>query len=114
QMVGFIFMLGVTMVAAPGVPGGAIMAATGILGSMLGFSEADVALMIATYIALDPFGTATNVTGDGAISMIVDKLADGKITTEDVTENAQDFDGFRSDSSTCEGVTIISKEDASS
>ena len=59
---GFIFMLGITMVAAPGVPGGAIMAALGILSSMLGFGESEQALMIALYIAMDSFGTACNVT----------------------------------------------------
>ncbi len=74
DMIGFIFMLAVTMIAAPGVPGGAIMAALGVLQSMLGFSEADQALMIALYIAMDSFGTAANVTGDGAISIIVNKL----------------------------------------
>ena len=73
-MVGFIFMLGITMVAAPGVPGGAIMAAVGILQSILGFDETAVALMIALYIAMDSFGTATNVTGDGAIAVIIDKI----------------------------------------
>ncbi len=77
-MVGFVFMLGVTMVAAPGVPGGAIVAASGLLTSMLGFTEPQVALMIATYIAIDSFGTATNVTGDGAIAAIVDKLSAGR------------------------------------
>ncbi len=71
---GFIFMLGITMVAAPGVPGGAIMAALGILQSMLGFDESAQALMIALYIAMDSFGTACNVTGDGAISLIIDKM----------------------------------------
>lgn len=71
---GFIFMLGITMVAAPGVPGGAIMAALGILQSMLGFDEGAQALMIALYIAMDSFGTACNVTGDGAIALIIDKL----------------------------------------
>lgn len=80
---GFIFMLGVTMIAAPGVPGGAIMAATGILGSMLGFNDAQIALMIASYIALDSFGTATNVTGDGAISLIVARLSGGKFSERD-------------------------------
>lgn len=96
QWVGFIFMLGVTMVAAPGVPGGAIMASTGLLASMLGFDEAQVALMIATYIALDSFGTATNVTGDGAIAMIVDRLAGGKIGSEGDPENTRElaFDGM--------------------
>lgn len=71
---GFIFMLGITMVAAPGVPGGAIMASLGILQSMLGFGESEQALMIALYIAMDSFGTACNVTGDGAIALIIDKL----------------------------------------
>lgn len=75
QMTGFIMMLGITMVAAPGVPGGAIMAALGVLQSMLGFDETLQALMIALYIAMDSFGTACNVTGDGAIAIIVDKIA---------------------------------------
>ena len=70
----FIFMLGITMVAAPGVPGGAIMAALGILQSMLSFDESAQALMIALYIAMDSFGTACNVTGDGAIALIIDKI----------------------------------------
>ena len=71
---GFIFMLGITMIAAPGVPGGAIMASLGILQSMLGFDESALALMIALYIAMDSFGTACNVTGDGAIALVVDKI----------------------------------------
>lgn len=72
---GFILMLGITMVAAPGVPGGAIMAALGLLQSMLGFNETLQALMIALYIAMDSFGTACNVTGDGAIAVVVDRIA---------------------------------------
>lgn len=71
---GFICMLGVTMVAAPGVPGGAIMAALGVLQSMLGFDQQAQALMIALYIAMDSFGTACNVTGDGAITIIIDRI----------------------------------------
>lgn len=74
SIAGFIFMLGITMVAAPGVPGGAIMAALGILSSMLGFDDKSLALMIALYIAMDSFGTACNVTGDGALAMIIDKF----------------------------------------
>lgn len=70
---GFIFMLGITMVAAPGVPGGAIMAALGILSSILGFDDNAQALMIALYIAMDSFGTACNVTGDGALALMIDK-----------------------------------------
>ena len=71
---GFILLLGITMIAAPGVPGGAIMAAVGLLESMLGFDETLIGLMIATYIAMDRFGTATNVTGDGAVAVIVDAI----------------------------------------
>ena len=70
----FVLMLGVVMVAAPGVPGGAIMAALAPLSSILGFSADQQALMIALYIAMDSFGTACNVTGDGAIALIVDRL----------------------------------------
>ena len=70
----FIFMLGIAMVAAPGVPGGAIMASIGIIGSILGFNEDMQGLMIALYIAMDSFGTACNVTGDGAIALIVDRI----------------------------------------
>lgn len=70
----FVAMMGVALVAAPGVPGGSIMAALGLLTSILGFSESDCALMIALYIAMDSFGTACNVTGDGAISLIVDRF----------------------------------------
>ena len=71
---GFICMLGITMVAAPGVPGGAIMAALGVLQSILGFDQEAQALMIALYIAMDSFGTACNVTGDGAIAVIIEKI----------------------------------------
>ena len=70
----FSAMLGIALVAAPGVPGGSIMAAIGILTSILGFTDTDCALMIALYIAMDSFGTACNVTGDGAIALIIDRL----------------------------------------
>jgi Na+/H+-dicarboxylate symporter len=75
---GFILMLGIMMVAAPGVPGGAIMAALGVLSTMLGFGEQEQALMIALYITMDSFGTACNVTGDGAIALIVDRIYNEK------------------------------------
>ena len=74
MFIGFICMLAITMVAAPGVPGGAIMAALGVLNTMLGFNAEAQALMIALYIAMDSFGTACNVTGDGAIAIIIDRL----------------------------------------
>ena len=73
-MIKFILLLGVTMVAAPGVPGGAVMAALGLLQSVLGFNEVMLSLMIALYITQDSFGTACNISGDGALSAIVDKL----------------------------------------
>lgn len=73
-MLAFVMMLGVTMVAAPGVPGGAIMAALGVLESMLGFDSTQQTMMITLYIAMDSFGTACNVTGDGAIALIVDRV----------------------------------------
>ena len=79
---GFVLMLGIMMVAAPGVPGGAIMAAVGLLQSQLGFDESQIALMIAAYIAIDSFGTACNVTGDGAIALTVNKMARGDIGGE--------------------------------
>ena len=71
---GFICMLAITMVAAAGVPGGAIMAALGVLATMLGFTAEDQALMISLYIAMDSFGTACNVTGDGALAAIMDRI----------------------------------------
>ena len=75
QYAGFIMMLGIVMVAAPGVPGGAIMSSLGLLGSMLGFNETLLALMIALYIAMDSFGTACNVTVDGAVATVLNKIA---------------------------------------
>ena len=79
---GFILMLGITMIAAPGVPGGAIMAALGLLASMLGFDANMQGLMIALYIAMDSFGTAGNVTGDGAIALIINKIKTDKMPAE--------------------------------
>ena len=75
QMLGFVMMLGVTMVAAPGVPGGAIMAALGVLEGVIGFDSQQQTMMITLYIAMDSFGTACNVTGDGAIALIINRIA---------------------------------------
>ncbi len=84
----FILLLGVTMIAAPGVPGGAVMAAIGLLESMLGFGPTMVSLMIALYLAQDSFGTACNVTGDGAITSITDTLSKRKkITLSDEAQS---------------------------
>ena len=83
----FIFLLGITMVAAPGVPGGAIMAATALLQSVLGFDADNVALMITLYIATDSFGTACNVCGDGAIAVVVNRIS-GKTSDDGSDSNS--------------------------
>ena len=85
---GFIFLLGIMMIAAPGVPGGAVMVAAGLLADMMGFDDGMVALMIAAYIAIDSVGTAANVTGDGAIAMILDKFVGNRedATKEELTD----------------------------
>lgn len=69
----FMLLLAVCMVAGPGVPGGAVMAALGPLASVLGFNTDMQALIIALYIAMDSFGTACNVTSDGAIALTIDR-----------------------------------------
>ena len=92
QILGFMLLLGIMMIAAPGVPGGAIMAAVGLLQANLGFDESMVSLMIAAYIVVDSFGTAANVTGDGAIALIINKFAAGKIKStslDDADANAE-------------------------
>jgi Na+/H+-dicarboxylate symporter len=78
----FILMLGVIRIAAPGAPGGAVMSALGLLTSMLGFNETQVALMIALYLAQDSFGTATNVTGDAVIAVWMDRFFGKQVATE--------------------------------
>ena len=67
-------MLGITMVAAPGVPGGGVMAALGIIKSMLGFTSSMCELIIALHLSQDSFGTACNITGDQAVAAIVDYI----------------------------------------
>lgn len=75
---GFVFMLGIVAVAAPGVPGGAVMASLGLLDTMLGFDTGMQGLVIALYLAMDGFGTAGNVTGDGAIALIINRINQNK------------------------------------
>ena len=86
EILGFILLLGIMMIAAPGVPGGAIMAAAGLLQSNLGFDDSMLSLMIASYIVVDSFGTAANVTGDGAVALIVNKFASGKIKEQKLND----------------------------
>ena len=68
------FTILVLAVGAPGIPGGVIMSAIGLLTSMLGFTEPMLAIIVPLSIALDNIGTAVNVGGDGAVMVIVDKL----------------------------------------
>lgn len=70
----FAMLLGVFAIGAPGVPGGTVMASLGIVISVLGFQENAVALLLAIFALQDSFGTACNVTGDGAIALMVDGI----------------------------------------
>jgi Na+/H+-dicarboxylate symporter len=76
----FIILLGFIEVAAVGVPGGSVTAALGILESTLGLDQSGLGLMVALFMIQDSFGTATNVVGDGALTMIVDKAMHGEET----------------------------------
>ena len=70
----FVLLQGISAVAAPGVMGGVLMASIGLLESVLGFSPEQSALMMTIYLALDGYGPACNVSGDGAVTIIIDKL----------------------------------------
>lgn len=82
MFLGLICLLAITLVAAPGVPGGAIMAALPILESVLGFTPEMQALIISLYIAMDSFGTACNVMGDGALTTIINAVMRHKSTQQ--------------------------------
>lgn len=75
-MVLFCFLLGVFAIGAPGVPGGTVMASLGLITGVLGFSETGTALMLTIFALQDSFGTACNVTGDGALTMILTGFAE--------------------------------------
>jgi Na+/H+-dicarboxylate symporter len=80
----FIILLGFIEVAAVGVPGGSVTAALGILEVVLGLDSTGLGLMVALFMIQDSFGTATNVTGDAALTMIVDKAVAGEIVPKAV------------------------------
>jgi len=73
-MVVFILLLGIFAIGAPGVPGGTVMASLGIIISVLGFDQSGTALMLTIFALQDSFGTACNVTGDGAIALMLTGL----------------------------------------
>ena len=83
QIVGFILLFSITVLAAPGIPGGVIVAAVGMIETMLHFTPEMIALTVTLSIALDSPGTAVNVCGDGALMMIVDKIVDEKKEQEE-------------------------------
>jgi Na+/H+-dicarboxylate symporter len=74
QYAEFMFLLSVIAVASPGIPGGVVLASGAIAESVLGFTPERYALVIATYMALDGMGTACNLTGDGAIAVVMDRF----------------------------------------
>lgn len=74
----FILLLGVFAVGAPGVPGGTVLASLGIVTSILNFDDAGTALLISIFALQDSFGTACNITGDGALVLITNRFAKGR------------------------------------
>lgn len=76
----FIIVLGIVLTGAAGVPGGSVLATLGILQSILGFDEVGLGLMLALFMVQDSFGTATNITGDGALALIVNRFFGNKGT----------------------------------
>ena len=70
-MILFCLLLGIFAIGAPGVPGGTVMASLGIITGVLGFNETGTALMLTIFALQDSFGTACNVTGDGALTLIL-------------------------------------------
>jgi Na+/H+-dicarboxylate symporter len=71
SLVLFSVLLGIFAVGAPGVPGGTVMASLGLIVSVLGFDAAGTALMLTIFALQDSFGTAGNVTRDGALTLIL-------------------------------------------
>ncbi|WP_313967775.1 dicarboxylate/amino acid:cation symporter [uncultured Rothia sp.] len=92
SLIPMILVLGVMMVAAPGVPGGGVMTAIGLLQSMLGFDESMIALMIALYLAQDSLGTATNVTGDATIATLTEHISKASGTNPDKEIRDEDIE----------------------
>ena len=76
SMILFILLLGIFAIGAPGVPGGTVMASLGLITGVLGFNSDGTALMLAIFALQDSFGTACNVTGDGALTLILTGYAE--------------------------------------
>ena len=76
RMILFCCLLGVFAIGAPGVPGGTVMASLGLITGILGFNADGTALMLAVFALQDSFGTACNVTGDGALTLMLTGYAE--------------------------------------
>ena len=76
RMILFCFLLGVFAIGAPGVPGGTVMASLGLITGILGFTNDGTALILAVFALQDSFGTACNVTGDGALTLFLTGYAE--------------------------------------
>lgn len=74
SVVHFLFMMAIAAVAAPGVMGGVLMASVGLIESILGFTPEQTAIVMTFYLALDGYGPAANVTGDGAVAIALDRF----------------------------------------
>jgi len=84
SMITFIILLGIFAIGAPGVPGGTVMASLGLITGILGFDESGVALMLTIFALQDSFGTACNITGDGAIALMLTGIFKNKKEKEPV------------------------------
>ena len=88
KMILFCLLLGIFALGAPGVPGGTVMASLGLISGVLGFDETGTALMLTIFALQDSFGTACNVTGDGALTLILTGFAEKHgIDSQEIAEN---------------------------
>lgn len=87
-MILFIVLLGIFAIGAPGVPGGTVMASLGLITSVLGFNETGTALILTIFALQDSFGTACNVTADGALTLMLTGVANKKNIKEESEEKS--------------------------
>ncbi len=90
SMILFCIMLGIFAVGAPGVPGGTVMATLGLFSSILHFESEGVAIMLAVFALQDSFGTACNVTGDGALTLFLTGFAERHGIRKEQSQEIQD------------------------
>ena len=88
MMVLFCILLGIFAIGAPGVPGGTVMASLGLITGILGFNETGTALILTVFALQDSFGTACNITGDGALTLILTGYANRHGISEKTVKNS--------------------------